>query len=196
VGTTERVLAQRVESAVPTLPKQRAADFVGEPLDRAVAGTDVAQRGGGVGSSASDPLMLAVGLENLRQSRESVLFVSEEPSAVPVSDAFMVRCAADDDTADVAAGHAGAAGRAAPRLDDLLCGGQRQPPDRVPDCAEWGHRVDQGGRAPAGQGGEPRQPLRGPVADRLSSRRCCRDGPSRDERCPMVRWLASASRFR
>jgi hypothetical protein len=98
---------------------------------------------------------------------------------VPPADGFLVMSAADDETADVAAGHAEAADRAASRLDDLLGGGQRQPPERVADS------------------GEPHQPLGGPVADSVVvTAVLSREEPIRDERCPIVRWLASASRFR
>lgn len=83
---------------------------------------------------------------------------------MPVADAFMVRSVADDESADVAAGHAETEGRAAWRLD-LLGGGQRQPPDGVADRAERRHRVDQSGPVSAGQRGKARQPLGGPVAN-------------------------------
>lgn len=85
-----------------------------------VAGIDIGQCGGGAGAPADDPLMATVGPQNLGQPHETVLFVCQEPTVVPVADAFMVRSAADDETADVAAGHAEAASRAAWGLVDLL----------------------------------------------------------------------------
>lgn len=75
-----------------------------------------------MGFPADDPLMLAAGPKNLGQRREAVLLVSEKPAVMPVADTFMVRSAADNETADAPADRAGAAGRAAPRLDDLLGG--------------------------------------------------------------------------
>jgi len=72
-----------------------------------------------------------------------VLLLAEEPAVVAVADTFMVRGAADYESVDVSPGHAEAAGRTPPRLDDLLGGGPMVS-KRVADRAERRHRVDQG----------------------------------------------------
>ena len=79
MGSAEQVLAEHVESVVPTLLKRRAAGLIGEPLDQVVAGIDVGQRCGGMGAAVGDPLMSAVGPKDLGQSREPVLNVRTEP---------------------------------------------------------------------------------------------------------------------
>ncbi len=117
--------------------------LTGEPPGQAVAGVDEGQLGEGMGAPADDPVVLEVGPQNLGQQRQIVLLCSEEPAAVPVADTFVVRGAADDEPVDVPPGHAEAAGRAAPRFDDLLCGGPMVS-KRVADRAERRHCVDQG----------------------------------------------------
>ncbi|WP_030338467.1 hypothetical protein [Streptomyces sp. NRRL S-1022] len=119
-----------------------------------------------MGASPDDPLVPEVGPQDLGQPCQVLLFIAEEPAVMPVADAFVVRCAADDETADVPTGLAEAAGRAAPRFDDFLCGGSKVP-ERVADPAERRYGADQGGRAPAGQHGEPGEPVWGPVADSI-----------------------------
>lgn len=88
MGITERIFAQHVEATLPALTKALTASIAGEPPVQSVTGVDVCQRGGGMGAPADDPAVPEIGPQNLRQPRQVVLFIAEEPAVMSVADAL------------------------------------------------------------------------------------------------------------